>query len=290
MKHKILKGSLYTIGASFWWGIIGVIYFKFVSFATPLELTIHRTIWTTLLLIVTTSYLSKWKEFIFVIKRKKNLVLLFITGLLISTNWYTWLYAVKTNKLLDGSLGYYIFPILSVFLGIIFLKEKYNRNKIISIILVLISLSYLLFKLGEVPWIGLTVAITFSLYGLIRKKIKVSSDIGLLVETLMFTPIAIIAFGFLVNNNINFFSFNEPLISFYLFWAGLMTLIPLFWYTKGFNLIGIGPASMIFFLTPTAQFILGIFYFNEPLVFDKLISFIFIWIAVIIYLNELRKE
>ena len=172
MKHKILKGSLYTIGASFWWGIIGVIYFKFVSFATPLELTIHRTIWTTLLLIVTTSYLSKWKEFIFVIKRKKNLVLLFITGLLISTNWYTWLYAVKTNKLLDGSLGYYIFPILSVFLGIIFLKEKYNRNKIISIILVLISLSYLLFKLGEVPWIGLTVAITFSLYGLIRKKLK----------------------------------------------------------------------------------------------------------------------
>ena len=72
MKHKILKGSLYTIGASFWWGIIGVIYFKFVSFATPLELTIHRTIWTTLLLIVTTSYLSKWKEFIFVIKRKKK--------------------------------------------------------------------------------------------------------------------------------------------------------------------------------------------------------------------------
>ena len=290
MKNKILKGSLYTVGASLWWGIIGVIYFKFVSFATPLELTIHRTIWTALLLIITTSYLSKWDEFIKVIKKTKNLVLLFITGLLISTNWYTWLYAVKTNNLLDGSLGYYIFPILSVFLGIIFLKEKYNRNKIISIILVLISLCYLLLKLGEVPWVGLTVAITFSLYGLIRKKIKVSSDMGLLVETLMFTPIAFIVFFFLVQNNINFFSIREPLISFYLFWAGLMTLIPLFWYTKGFNLIGIGPASMIFFLTPTAQFILGIYYFNEPLVTDKLISFIFIWIAVIIYLNELRKE
>ena len=91
-------------------------------------------------------------------------------------------------------------------------------------------------------------------------------------------------------NNLNIFSVNEPLLSFYLFWAGLMTLIPLFWYTKGFKLIGIGPAGMIFFLTPTAQFFLGLYYFNEPLALDELISFIFIWLAVIIYLNELRKE
>ena len=290
MKKNLFKGSLFTVGASLWWGVIGVLYFKFVSFASALELAIHRTIWTALLLVITTTYFSKWKEFKKIINKRVNIFILLITGLLISINWLTWLYAVKTNNLLDGALGYYIFPILSVFFGIIFLKEKYNKNQVLSVLLVVGALIYLLIKLGEVPWIGIIVAITFSLYGLIRKKIKVSSDIGLLVETLMFTPIAIIAFGFLVNNNINFFSVNEPLISFYLFWAGLMTLIPLFWYTKGFNLIGIGPASMIFFLTPTAQFILGIFYFNEPLVFDKLISFIFIWIAVIIYLNELRKE
>ena len=110
------------------------------------------------------------------------------------------------------------------------------------------------------------------------------------METLLLTPIAISLFIFLINSNSNIFSTNEPLLSFYLFWAGLMTLIPLFWYTKGFSLIGIGPASMIFFLTPTAQFFLGLFYFNEPLILDTLISFIFIWIAVIIYLNELRKE
>ena len=128
------------------------------------------------------------------------------------------------------------------------------------------------------------------MYGLIRKKIRVSSDIGLLIETLLLTPIAISLFIFLLNNNLNIFSSGEPLLSFYLIWAGLMTLIPLFWYTKGFELIGIGPASMIFFLTPTAQFFLGLYYFNEPLVLDELISFILIWLAVIIYLNELRKE
>ena len=290
MKKSIFKGTFFTIGASLWWGVIGVIYFKFVSFASPLELTIHRTIWTALLLLGTTSFYSKWSEFYKIINNKINILILLITGLLVSINWYTWLYAVKTNNLLDSALGYYIFPILSVFLGIIFLKEKYNRNKILSVLLVVTALIYLLFKLGEVPWIGITVAVTFSLYALIRKKIKVSSDVGLLIETLLISPIAIVLFIFLVENNLNIFSLDRPVLSFYLFWAGLMTLIPLFWYTKGFELIGIGPASMIFFLTPTAQFFLGLYYFNEPLVVDKLISFLFIWASVIIYLNELRKE
>ena len=290
MKKNLFKGSLFTIGASLWWGVIGVIYFKFVSFASPLELTIHRTIWTALLLLITTSFYSKWSEFFKIINNRINIFILLITGILVSINWYTWLYAVKTNNLLDSALGYYIFPILSVFFGIIFLKEKYNRNKIFSVLLVVVALIYLLFKLGEVPWIGITVAVTFSLYALIRKKIKVSSDVGLLIETLLISPIAILLFIFLVENSLNIFSTERPVLSFYLFWAGLMTLIPLFWYTKGFELIGIGPASMIFFLTPTAQFFLGLYYFNEPLVLDKLISFLFIWASVIIYLNELRKE
>ncbi len=290
MKKNLLKGSLFTVGASLWWGVIGVIYFKFTSFASTIELTVHRTIWTALLLVITTSYFSKWGEFNKIISRKNNVFILFITGLLITINWFTWLYAVKTNNLIDGALGYYIFPILSVFFGIVFLKEKFNKNQIISILLVITALIYLLIKLGQVPWIGIIVAITFSLYGLIRKKIKVSSDIGLLIETILTLPIAISLFTFLVMNDLNIFSLEKPVLSFYLFWAGLITLVPLFWYTKGFELIGIGPASMIFFLTPTAQFILGLFFFNEPLNFDKLISFIFIWIAVTIYLNELRKE
>jgi chloramphenicol-sensitive protein RarD len=290
MKKNLFRGSLFTVVASLWWGVIGVLYFKFVSYASAMELTIHRTIWTALLLLITTSCFSKWNEFNKIINIKINILILLITGLLISINWFTWLYAVKTNNLLDSALGYYIFPIFSVFLGIIFLKEKYNRNKILSVILVVVALIYLLIKLGEVPWIGITVAITFSLYGLIRKKVRVSSDIGLLIETLLISPIAIGLFIYLIKNNTNIFSINEPALSFYLFWAGFMTLVPLFCYTKGFELIGIGPASMIFFLAPTAQFFLGLYYFNEPLIIDKLISFVFVWIAVIIYLNELRKE
>ncbi len=290
MNKSKLSGVFYASIASLWWGVLGTIYFKFVSFATPLELTIHRTLWTLVLLFLTTALFSKWKEFFSIIKRKRNILLLLISGLLVSINWGTWLYALSTNNLLDSSLGYYIYPIFSVFLGRIFLNEKLNFNQIISICLVIISLIYFLIKLNELPWIGLTVATTFSLYGLIRKKIKVSSDIGLLIETLLISPIAICLFLYLIKLDLNVFSVNEPLLSFYLFWAGFMTLVPLFLFTLGFKLIGIGPASMILFLTPTSQFILGIFFFGEIITLEKFFGFIIIWIAVLIYLNELRKE
>ena len=253
-------------------------------------MTVHRTIWTAVLLILTTSFFKKWPEFIKIFKKRKNQILLFLSGLLVSINWTTWLYAVSVNRLLDSSLGYYIYPIISVFLGRIFLKEKLNRNQFIAVALVVISLLYFLIRLGEVPWIGLTVAITFSIYGLIRKKIKVSSDVGLLIETLMISPIAIGLFIYLMNANMNIFSYEEPLLSFYLFWSGFMTLVPLFLYTIGFKIIGIGPASMILFLTPTSQFLLGITYFDEVLTLEKFFGFVIIWVAVSIYLNELRKE
>jgi len=290
MKKKIFEGSLYTVGASLWWGIIGVIYFKFVSFASPVELTIHRTLWTSLLLVISTTYFKKWPEFINIWKSYRTVFLLFLTGILVSINWFTWLYSISINNMLDASLGYYIFPIFSIFLGKIFLKEKINRNKVIAIILVFISIIYLLIEFKNIPWIGLTVAITFSLYTLIRKKINISSDLGLFFETLLISPIALILFSLLIFNNTNVFGFNNLELSFYLFFAGFMTLIPLFMYIKGFELIGIGPASMIFFLTPTAQFFLSIFYLDQALNIEKLISFVFIWIAVLIYLNELRKE
>ena len=290
MNKSKLSGVFYASFASLWWGVIGTIFFKFVSFASFIELTVHRTIWTAVLLVLSTSLLRKWPEFIKIIKKRKNQFLLFLSGLLVSINWGTWLYAVSVNRLLDSSLGYYIYPIISVFLGRIFLKEKLNKNQFIAVTLVVISLIYFLLKLGELPWIGLTVAITFSIYGLIRKKIRVSSDIGLLIETLLISPIAIVLFVYLVNMNMNIFSTAEPILSFYLFWSGFMTLVPLFLYTLGFKIIGIGPASMILFLTPTSQFLLGVTYFGEILTLEKFLGFLIIWVAVSIYLNELRKE
>ena len=290
MKKSITQGLTLTVGASLWWGIIGVIYFKFVSFANPIELTIHRTIWTAAILIITTFFLSKWNIFFKLFKNIKTIFLLFLSGFLIMINWFTWLYSLSVDRLIDASFGYYIFPIFSVFFGIVFLKEEYNKNKILAVFLVFVSILYLFFQYNSFPWIGLTVAITFSVYGLIRKKINVDSDIGLLVETLLLSPFAILIFLYLVKLNLNIFSVNEVKLSFYLLLAGPMTLIPLYFYTKGLQIVGIGPASMIFFATPTSQFLLGTLIYGERLDIHKLISFIFVWIAVFIYLNELRKE
>ena len=290
MRKNTFHGILYGASGSLWWGTVGVLYFKSASFAGPIELVIHRTIWTAFTLIITSSLFSKWNNFFVIIKKKRELFYLFITGILIFTNWSTWIYAVVSNKLIDASFGYFIMPILSVFFGILFLKEPYNKQKIISVFLVIISVTYLLINFSSVPWTGLIVAITWSVYSLLRKKINVESDVGLLIESLFITPLALIVFYLITIDGNYYFTLAEPKIAFWLFLAGPMTVIPLFLFLKGVDLAGLGNSGMIFFITPTCQFLLGLYYYNEYFDFNKLIGFIIIWIAVAIYLHDLSRE
>jgi len=160
MNKNTLNGILSGGAGSLWWGIIGVLYFKSVSFVDPIELIIHRTVWTSFLLLFTISIYSKWNDVLLVLKNTKKTLILFICGILIVTNWFTWIYAVVTNRLVDASFGYYIFPILSVFFGIIFLKESYNKKKLLAISLVIISVVYLFFNFESIPWVGLIVAVS----------------------------------------------------------------------------------------------------------------------------------
>ena len=291
MKITNFKKGLLSAGlGSFWWGIIGVFYFKYFSFIGHLELVIHRCLWTSLVLILTTIYFSKWDLFLKTVKNSKNIFILFFTGILIFANWAIWLYALSTNQIIDASFGYFIMPILSVLFGTIFFKEKLNNKKIISILLVLISIIYLLYKFNSVPLVGISVGLAWSIYNLLRKTINVATDIGLLVESLFILPFAIIVFYFIVRNNFNDFSFYNPSLMFLLILAGPMTIIPLFFHIKGVELAGLGPSGMIFYIVPTLHFILGYFYYNEPFSNDKFISFILIWIAVFIYLKDLYEN
>ena len=137
---------------------------------------------------------------------------------------------------------------------------------------------------------GLIVAFSWSFYNLLRKKINVETDIGLLIESLFILPIILIAFYFVVQNNVNDFDISNPLLMFILILAGPMTVIPLYLYVRGVELCGLGPTGMIFYITPTLQFLLGYFLYNEPLNLEKLISFIFIWIAVFIYLKDFYEN
>ena len=141
----------------------------------------------------------------------------------------------------------------------------------------------------SLPWVGIIVAITWALYNLIRKKINVDTDVGLLIESLFILPFALIAFYFLVKNGVNDFKLSDPLLSLLILLAGPMTVIPLFLYVKGVKLSGMGPSGMIFFVTPTLQFLLGFYFYNEQFSSTKLLSFVIIWIAVVIYLRDLYE-
>ena len=285
------KGLMVTALGSLWWGVLGVIYFEFVSYIGHIEVVLHRTIWTSLFLILTTFYFTKWTIFLETIRNIKNLITLFFSGLLIFINWAVWIYAVSSDQIIDASFGYFIMPILSVFLGYIFFKERLNIKRIISITLVLISIFFLLlFNFQSLPWVGLIVALSWGFYNLLRKKVNVDTDIGLLIESLFILPFAIVAFYIISINGFNDFSISNPSLSLLLLLAGPMTVIPLFLYVRGVELCGLGPTGMIFYITPTFQFILGYFYYNELFSINKLVSFIIIWIAVIIYLKDLQEN
>ena len=290
MKEQFNKGLLLTSLGSFWWGFIGVIYFEYVSFIGHIELVVHRCLWTAAMLIITTTLLSKWKIFIENVSNKKYLVGLFFSGFLIFINWAVWIYAVATERIIDASFGYFIMPIISVLLGYIFFKEKINKKRLFSILLVITSIIFLiLFNLKSLPWVGLIVAFSWAFYNLIRKKINVDTDVGLLIESLFIFPFALVAFYFIAEKGLNDFNLSNPIFSLFLILAGPMTVIPLFLYVRGVELIGLGPTGMIFYITPTLQFILGYFYYNEEFSLVKFISFIIIWIAVIIYLKDLYE-
>ena len=291
INNEFNKGLILTAAGSFWWGVIGVIYFRYIAFVGHIEVVLHRTVWTSFFLILTTIYFSKWNIFFKIIRNYKVLITLFFSGLLIFINWAVWIYAVSNDQIIDASFGYFIMPILSVFLGNIFFKEKLNKKRKISILLVIISIILLLFvNVKSIPWVGLIVALSWGFYNLLRKKINVSTDIGLLIESLFILPFALIVFYLITQKGMNDFTYSNPPLMLLLILAGPMTVIPLFLYVRGVELCGLGPTGMIFYITPTFQFLLGFFYYNEIFSITKLVSFILIWIAVIIYLKDLYEN
>jgi len=284
------KGIISSSVGSFWWGFIGTYYFQYISFVGTFEVVVHRCIWTALILLITTTFFNKWHLFKEIIINKKKIFVLIITSTLIFGNWTIWIYAVATNRIIDASFGYFIFPIISVFFGFLFFKEKLNKKRIISISLVIIATIYLLFNFDSLPWVGFAVAFLWSIYNVLRKKINVDTDIGLFIESLFILPLAIIILYFIVQNNVNDFSLSNPSLMALLLLAGPMTVIPLFLYVKGVELSGLGSSGMIFFIAPTGQFLLGFFYYYETFSVHKFLSFILIWIAVFIYLRDLYEH
>lgn len=270
----------------FSWGLFPI-YFKLLKSIDAYEVLAMRVL-CSFIFMVLVFLLAKNKNTICVeIKKiwqnKKSFSLLILASFLITANWLTYIIAVNTNHVLEASFGYYLNPIVTIILAVVFLKEKLTRVQTIACICVGISLLYLFISLGSLPWISILLALTFGLYSLCKKKIILSPKAGLLIETAIVSPIAIIYMIYLgSSNNITFYtSDNATIIALLL--SGAITAVPLMLFAKGAVDIPLYLLGILQYLPPTMQFFVGIFIYNEPLSIEKLISFIIIWIAVAVF-------
>ena len=231
MNKEFNKGLLLAGFGSFWWGFFGVIYFKYIAYIGHIELVVHRCLWTAFTLILTTFFFSKWNIFFKIVKNKSNLFYLFISGFLIFINWGVWIYAIATNRIIDASFGYFIMPILSVMLGYLFFKEKLNKKRVFSILLVILSILFLIIvSIKSLPWVGLIVALSWGFYNLVRKKINVDTDVGLLIESLFILPFALLAFYLIASKGYNDFQLSDPSMMLFIY-LEIMQMVNIFFST-----------------------------------------------------------
>ena len=270
----------------FSWGFFPI-YFKLLKSIDSYEVLTMRVLCSFIFMILVV-FLAKNKNNIFkeikeLWQSKKNFSLLVIASFLITANWLTYIIAVNTNHVLEASFGYYLNPIVTIILAVIFLKEKLTRIQTIACICVGISLLYLFISLGSLPWISILLALTFGLYSLCKKKIILSPKASLLIETAIVSPIAIIYMLYLgSSNNITFYnSDTTTLIALLL--SGAITAIPLLLFARGAIDIPLYILGILQYLPPTIQFFIGIFVYGEELNVEKLISFSIIWVAVAVF-------
>ena len=287
MKLKILyKGIFYTSIASIFWGIPQPIFFNQLKFVPTLEVVSHRSIWSFIILFFTLTFIGKINEFFNIFQNKKKIFYLSITGFLILINWTGFILAIDLNRLQDASMGYYISPIVSIILGYFFLNEKISKLKIISISLMITSIIFLVLSVKTFPFLALLIALSWSFYGLLRKKISVSSEIGLLFESGFISFFAIFYVTYLHFIGQSHFLGSGLQVSVLLFFTGVITVLPLFFFNSGIKFVPLGLAGVIFYLTPTFHFMTSIIIFKEELNIYKLVTFIIIWIAVIIFIYD----
>lgn len=293
MKENIQTnlGIFYGLFAFIFWGLVPI-YFKLVSSVPAIEVLMHRVVWSVIFILL---FIITKKEFYLVIRLLKDTTTSFylcISSVIIGANWLTFIWAIEHNQIIETSLGYYINPLVTIFFGFIFLSEMPTKNQKIAIFLAFLSVCYQLYFIGYFPTVSLILAITFPTYGLIRKKIRVNSLVGLFVETLFLLPLALGYFYFLQINAQNHFSISNDLnLSILLIFSGIVTVLPLLAFTSATKLLKLTTIGFLQYIGPSVSFLLAIFVYNEPISKEKLLSFSLIWIALfIVTLDSFKRK
>lgn len=281
--------TLYIVFAYIIWGLLPI-YWRWLEAVPASEVLAHRMIWAFVFMLLFVYVRKQWRPFLRTFKQlfneKKKLLLLLIASTIISINWFTYIWAVNHEFVVQASLGYYINPLVSILLGIIVLKERLTRIQIASFGIAAFGVIFLTVNLGVFPWISFILAFSFAIYGLIKKVINVDPIFGLTIETIMITPVAIIYLWLQPTNAVA----TEGILSlhFLLFiGAGVATAVPLIFFNAGAPHLPLSTLGFLQYIAPTLMLLIGVLLYKEPFTSAHLVAFIFIWTALIIYM---RKE
>ncbi len=284
-------GQIYAIFAFLFWGAIAPIYFKQVVSVDPVEVLIHRILWSFIILIPLLFITKQIDIFKLLIRDKKKLKYLAFSTLFISINWLVFIWAVANNKIMETALGYYINPLVNVLLGYLIFSEKMTRNQYIAIFIASLAVLYQVIIIGSIPLVSLTLAFTFGFYGMIRKKVNVGSIVGLFVETLILLPFGLIYLYYIISNDTISFLNSTDYISLMLSLGGVITIIPLLLFNGAATRMKLTTLGFFQYIGPTCAFLVAVFIYHEEFNFDKLISFTLIWIALVIFsLDSFKKR
>ena len=282
-------GILYAVASFGIWGL-APIYFRLLGQVPVLEVVAHRVVWAVLLLCLALLLKRRGRLLLAELRDRRRLLFLSLTALLVSGNWLIYIWSIQHDRLLEASLGYYINPLINVLLGMLFLHERLNVRQSLAVALATIGVFNLIVSLGVFPWIALSLALLFGFYGLLRKKATIDAMIGLTVETILLTPLALSFLVVLALQGGGAFGDGNIATDLLLVGTGLMTAIPLFCFLQAARRLRLSTLGLMQYLAPSLNFLLAVVFYHEPFTPAHFVTFLFIWVALAVYSFDAFSE
>ena len=274
-------GIGYALLAFSAWGFIPI-YWKLLNTVPSMEILTHRMVWSVFFLLGLLAVQKRLGEFRELFHSPKYIFMLLGTATLLGGNWFVYIYGVNTNQVIETSLGYFISPLLVILLGAVFLRERLNIWQVVAVGFAALGVLNFLWNFGSLPWIALSLAFTFSFYGLFRKMIPVKPLVGLLMETALLAPLAVVLILFWKVDGTGHFG-TAWMTDFLLFGAGVVTSLPLLWFINSGKRLHYSTIGFFQYLTPSIQLAIGVYLYNETFTTTHAVTFGLIWTGLIIY-------
>ncbi len=276
------KGAIFACLAFLMWGL-APIYFKLIQHVSAFEILMHRVIWSVVFLVLVVSVLRYWGKIKRIIVQPKLLLMLVITSALLGFNWLLFIWAINNNHMLDASLGYYINPLLNVLLGMLFLGERLRKFQGVAVALAFSGVVLQLISFGSFPVVAFSLAISFALYGLLRKKLPVEALPGILLEALILLPVALIYWWLMVPTPTSSLAANDWHTNVLLISAGIVTTLPLLCFTGAAKRLQYTTLGFFQYIGPSLMFILAVVFYGEVFDAERVVTFACIWSALAIF-------